>query len=197
MTNHNGENETRQFNRVNGDNETRQFGAPQPGLGNQQPRQQPPQRPQQYFPEPGSQNSSGFEQNYHQPQYDPVPSSYQVEEQKKSGSALAYVFAAIAAIAVVIAGVLFFLWRGAAADANKPAPEPVTETQTVTTEVPTTVTTTKDAPREEDSPEPPADLPTELPPEIQDQLDESGSDFESLLNELLGDLEANGGGENV
>ena len=194
MTNNNGDNETRQFGRVNGENETRQFGAPQ---------QQPPQRPQQHFPEPGSQNTQafgqpyrqGYDQNYQQPQYDPVPSSYQVEEPKKGGGALAYVFAAIAAIAVVFAGVLFFLWRGAAADANKPAPEPVTET--VTTEVPTTVTTTKESPRDrlptEIPTELPPEVPTELPPSIQDQLDQGGSDLESLLNDLFGELESGNG----
>ena len=72
----NGDNETRQFGRVTGDNETRQFGAPE----------QRQQRPQQYFPEPGAQSTpagqdgAGYGQ---QSQYDPVPSSYQVEEEKK------------------------------------------------------------------------------------------------------------------
>ena len=192
MTNNNGENETRQFGRVTGDNETRQFGAPQHGGNNQQPRQQSPQRPQQYFPEPGSQSASGYGQSYQQ-QYEPVPSSYHVEEPKKGSGALAYVFAAIAAIAVVIAGVLFFLWRGAAEDANKPAPEPVTHTQTVTTEVPTTVTTTEDAPLDEF----PTDLPTDLPPDLQDQLDQGGSELEDLLNDLFGELETNSGADNV
>ena len=272
MTNNNGENETRQFGRVTGDNETRQFGAPQQGSSNQQPRQQSPQRPQQYFPEPGSQSPSGYGQSYqqqyepvpssyhveepkkgsgalayvfaaiaaiavviagvlfflwrgaaedankpapesvtqqyfpepgsqspsgygqsYQQQYEPVPSSYHVEEPKKGSGALAYVFAAIAAIAVVIAGVLFFLWRGAAEDANKPAPESVTHTQTVTTEVPTTVTTTEDAPLDEF----PTDLPTDLPPELQDQLDQGGDDLEDLLNELFGGLETNSGADSV
>ena len=88
MTHNNGDNETRQFGRVTGENETRQFGAPQ---------QQPPQRPQQHFPEPGSQGTQtfgqsyqqGYGQDYQQPQYDPVPSSYQVEQPKKGGGALA------------------------------------------------------------------------------------------------------------
>ncbi|MDK6806647.1 MULTISPECIES: hypothetical protein [unclassified Corynebacterium] len=182
MTNNNGDNETRQFGRVTGENETRQFGAPQ---------QQPPQRPQQHFPEPGSQNTQaygqpyqqGYDQNYQQPQYDPVPSSYQVEQPKKGGGALSYVFAAIAAIAVVFAGVLFFLWRGAAADADKPAPEPVTET--VTTEVPTTVTTTKSSPRDNLPTDIPTELPTELPPDVQDRVDQGGAELEGLINDLF------------
>lgn len=182
MTNNNGDNETRQFGRVTGENETRQFGAPQ---------QQLPQRPQQHFPEPGSQNTQayghpyqqGYDQNYQQPQYDPVPSSYQVEQPKKGGGALSYVFAAIAALAVVIAGVLFFLWRSAAADADKPAPEPVTET--VTTEVPTTVTTTKSSPRDNLPTDIPTELPTELPPDIQDRVERGGDDIDGLINDLF------------
>ncbi|WP_411697042.1 hypothetical protein ACLI1Q_000339 [Corynebacterium sp. LaCa191] len=112
---------------------------------------------------------------------------------------MAGVFAAIAVVAILAAGALFFLWRNAASDADKPAPEPVTET--TTTQVPTTVTETEDAgpgiserlrnlPNLQD--DLPEDIPTELPPEIQDRLEEGDDlDVERLLRDLFG----NGGNQ--
>ena len=67
----------------------------------------------------------------------------------------------------------------------------------MTTEVPTTVTTTKESPWDrlptEIPTELPPEVPTELPPSIQDQLDQGGSDLESLLNDLFGELESGNG----
>ena len=92
--------------------------------------------------------------------------------------------------------VLFFLWRNAADEADKPDPQPVTET--LTTEVPTTVTHTEEPDTQDENSnnlpklpdfqnDLPSDIPTELPPEVQDQLDKgSDVDIEGLLNDLLG-----------
>ena len=121
-------------------NETRQFDAAgdyQQGYG------------QSYQPQGGQRQGQAYGQQYNQqyaqqPEYEPVPSDYdpdQPEKRKKKGSgggAIAGVFVAIAVLAVLAAAVLFFLWRNAADEADKPDPEPVTET--LTTEVPTTVT---------------------------------------------------------
>ena len=119
-------------------NETRQFDAAagyQQGYGQQQSYGQNYQQPA----------GQAYGQQYaQQPEYEPVPSNYdpdQPEKRKKKGSgggAMAGVFAAIAVLAVLAAAVLFFLWRNAADEADKPDPQPVTET--LTTEVPTTVT---------------------------------------------------------
>ncbi len=171
-------------------NETRQFDA---AAGYQQGYGQSYQQPA----------GQAYDQQYaQQPEYGPVPSDYdpdQPEKRKKKrggGGAMAGVFAAIAVLAVLAAAVLFFLWRNAADEADKPEPQPVTET--LTTEVPTTVTQT-DAPDAQDEnsnklpklpdfqKELPSEIPTELPPEVQDQLDNGGEvDVEGLLNDLLG-----------
>ena len=179
------------------------------------------QRPQQYFPgaqqpqnetrqfDANADYQQNYQQNYQQPggqygqqqygqqQYEPVPSDYDPDQRgrgKKKNSGMAGVFAAIAVVAILAAGALFFLWRNAASDADKPAPEPVTET--TTTQVPTTVTETEDAgpgiserlrnlPNLQD--ELPEDIPSELPPEIQDRLEEGNDlDVERLLRDLLG-----------
>ncbi|WP_213063470.1 hypothetical protein, partial [Acinetobacter baumannii] len=59
-----------------------------------------------------------------------TPSSSMSRWGKKKNGGMAGVFAAIAVVAILAAGALFFLWRNAASDADKPAPEPVTETTT-------------------------------------------------------------------
>ena len=181
-------------------NETRQFDAAagyQQGYGQQQSYGQNYQQPA----------GQAYGQQYaQQPEYEPVPSNYdpdQPEKRKKKGGgggAMVGVFAAIAVLAVLAAAVLFFLWRNAADEADKPEPEPVTET--LTTQVPTTVTQTNEPDTQDENSnklpklpdfqnELPSDIPTELPPEVQDQLDRGGDvDVEGLLNDLLG-----GGGE--
>ena len=173
-------------------NETRQFEADaayQPGYG-------------QSYQQPAGQGQAYGQQYAQQPGYEPVPSDYdpdQPEKRKKKGgggSAMAGVFAAIAVLAVLAAAVLFFLWRNAADEADKPEPQPVTET--LTTQVPTTVTQTDEPDTQDENSnklpklpdfqnELPSDIPTELPPEVQDQLDKGADvDVEGLLNDLLG-----------
>ncbi|MDO5032388.1 hypothetical protein [Corynebacterium sp.] len=198
----NGNEETRQFGRVGGNadsNETRAFGQPEDRPRQVFPSQNQQAPGQQGFGRPGPGSAYGSQQGYGQtgqqsysPQdFDPVPSSYEVDKGKKSGGgALAGVFAAIAAIAVVAAVAFFFMWRSASSEADKPAPEPVTETATVTEEVPTTVTETEEAPAEDRQPT----LPTEVPTELQDQLDQGTQDLEGLLNDLFGDSGAGGQG---
>lgn len=162
------------------DNETRQYG-PQGG----DPRRE---RPRQYFPDQ-SQNQyqqpqpqpryeeryaqPAYEQQYQQPYYD---NGYEPEPEKgtSAGAIALGVFAALSFIAAVVLAVL---WRGAAAEANKP---PVTETSTVTqttTERETTTETTTKFPsifRDRDNPtatlEPtePAPDPNEIEREIRD-----------------------------
>lgn len=113
------------------DNQTRQFGA-----AGEEPRP----RPKQYIPEPAP------ETNYAQPErqepyYQPAPQyapQYTPPAPEKGDNVPAIVLGVLFAVATVAATVLFFLWRGAAAEADQP-PVTVTQTQTVTT----TETTTK------------------------------------------------------
>ena len=192
-----------------GGEETRFFGA---GAGSGSG--QDPQRPRQYFPEPDEQRYSGEpqagpqsqyqpgypqpgyaqqgyeQQGYAQPGYEPGPGPREFEpepgQQKRGGAGMAGVFAALAALAVVAAGALFFMWRNAAAEADKPAPAPVTET--LTTQVPTTVTETytEEAPENNFPSEIPTELPSELPSELRDSLDNGGQELEGLFNDFFG-----------
>lgn len=117
------------------DNQTRQFG----GAG-----EEPRPRPKQYIPE-----TSYGQPEYQEPYYEPAPQyaaqyapqyaeQYSQPAPEKRDNVPAIVLGVLFAIAAVAATVLFFLWRGAAAEADKP-PVTVTQTQTVTT----TETTTK------------------------------------------------------
>ena len=145
------------------DNETRQYGA----QGSEPPR---PERPKQYFPDQ-SQNQQqyaqpAYEQPYQEPYYEPEP---------KGSSAGAIALGVVAALSFLSALVLFFLWRGAAAEADKP---PVTETNTVTqtTTATTTSTTTKlpsifgdrDNPTATLAPDEPATDPSDIEREIRE-----------------------------
>lgn len=108
-----------------------------------------------------------------------------------SGSGWAVALGVIAAFALVAAGALFFLWRSAAQEANRPAPEPVTQTATVTEQVPTTVTETatvtetqQATPTQQDRPDMEDIFPTGLPePSLPNNAD--SNDIESWLNGLL------------
>ena len=141
------------------DNETRQYGA----QGSEPPR---PERPKQYFPDQ-SQNQQQYAQPaYEQPYHEPEP---------KGSSAGAIALGVVAALSFLSALVLFFLWRGAAAEADKP---PVTETSTVTqtTTATTTSTTTKlpsifgdrDNPTATLAPDEPAPDPSDIEREIRE-----------------------------
>ena len=162
------------------DNETRQYG-PQGG----EPRRE---RPRQYFPDQSQnqyqQPQPRYEERYAQPQYEYEQPYYDngfdngyEPEPEKGTSAGAIALGVFAALSFIAAVVLAVLWRGAAAEADKP---PVTETSTVvqtTTERETTTETTTKFPsifRDRDNPtatlEPtePAPDPNEIEREIRD-----------------------------
>lgn len=174
------------------DNQTRQFG----GAG-----EEPRPRPKQYIPEPAPETN--YAQPEHQkPYYPPAPQYAQQYTQpapEKGDNVPAIVLGVLFAIATVAATVLFFLWRGAAAEADKP-PVTVTQTHTVTT----TETTTKrpslfgrdggtatsvtapqePAPQNPGAPGEPAapGLPAiEVPPELRGIFDELREGAESVI----------------
>ena len=157
------------------DNETRQYG-PQGG----EPRRE---RPRQYFPDQSlnqyqqPQPQPRYEEHYAQPAYEqPYYDNGYEPEAEKGTSAGAIALGVFAALSFIAAVVLAVLWRGAAAEADKP---PVTETSTVTqttTETKTETTTKfpsifrdRDNPTATLEPEPvPAPDPGELEREIRD-----------------------------
>ncbi|WP_286204887.1 hypothetical protein [Corynebacterium afermentans] len=158
------------------DNETRQYG-PQGG----EPRRE---RPRQYFPDQSQnqyqqpQPQPRYEDRYAQPQYEyeqPYYDNGYEPEAEKGTSAGAIALGVFAALSFIAAVVLAVLWRGAAAEADKP---PVTETSTVTqTTTETKTETTTKFPsifRDRDNltatlePTEPAPDPGELEREIRD-----------------------------
>lgn len=156
------------------DNETRQYG-PQGG----EPRRE---RPRQYFPDQSQnqyqqpQPQPRYEEHYAQPAYEqPYYDNGYEPEAEKGTSAGAIALGVFAALSFIAAVVLAVLWRGAAAEADKP---PVTETSTVTqTTTETKTETTTKFPsifRDRDNltatlePTEPAPDPGELEREIRD-----------------------------
>lgn len=174
------------------DNQTRQFG----GAG-----EEPRPRPKQYIPEPAPATNYA-EPEYQEPYYQPAPQYAQQYTQpapEKGDNVPAIVLGVLFAIATVAATVLFFLWRGATAEADKP-PVTVTQTQTVTTtetttkrpslfgrdgESATSVTAPQEpAPQNPAVPGEPAapGLPAiEVPPELRDIFDELRDGAESVI----------------
>ncbi len=156
------------------DNETRQYG-PQGG----EPRRE---RPRQYFPDQSQnqyqqpQAQPRYEEHYAQPAYEqPYYDNGYEPEAEKGTSAGAIALGVFAALSFIAAVVLAVLWRGAAAEADKP---PVTETSTVTqttTETKTETTTKfpsifrdRDNPTATLEPMEPAPDPNEIEREIRD-----------------------------
>ena len=156
------------------DNETRQYG-PQGG----EPRRE---RPRQYFPDQSQnqyqqpQAQPRYEEHYAQPAYEqPYYDNGYEPEAEKGTSAGAIALGVFAALSFIAAVVLAVLWRGAAAEADKP---PVTETSTVTqttTETKTETTTKfpsifrdRDNPTATLEPTEPAPDPNEIEREIRD-----------------------------
>ncbi|WJY96724.1 hypothetical protein [Corynebacterium fournieri] len=178
------------------DNETRQYG-PQGG----EPRRE---RPRQYFPDQSQnqyqqpQPQPRYEERYAQPAYeqqqyqqpyqDPYYDNGYEPEPEKGTSAGAIALGVFAALSFIAAVVLAVLWRGAAAEANKP---PVTETSTIvqtTTERETkTETTTKFPSIFRDRDNPTATLeptePTPDPNEIEREIRDGARD---ILDQLRG-----------
>jgi len=155
------------------DNETREYG-PQGG----EPRRE---RPRQYFPDQSQnqyqqQAQPRYEEHYAQPAYEqPYYDNGYEPEAEKGTSAGAIALGVFAALSFIAAVVLAVLWRGAAAEADKP---PVTETSTVTqttTETKTETTTKfpsifrdRDNPTATLEPMEPAPDPNEIEREIRD-----------------------------
>ena len=150
------------------DNETRQYGA----QGSEPPRRE---RPKQYFPDQSQNQQPRYEQYpqpaYKQPYQEPYYEPAYEPEPENGSSAGAIALGVIAALSFISAVVLFFLWRGAAAEADKP---PVTQTSTVTqtTTETKTETTTKFPSIFRDRENPTATLdPLEPAPEPNDPSD--------------------------
>lgn len=170
------------------DNETRQYG-PQGG----EPRRE---RPRQYFPDQSQnqyqqQAQPRYEEHYAQPQYEyeqPYYDNGYEPEPEKGASAGAIALGVFAALSFIAAVVLAVLWRGAAAEANKP---PVTETSTVTqTTTETTTETTTKFPsifRDRNDPtatlEPTEPVPAPDPGELEREIRDGARD---ILDQLRG-----------
>ena len=138
------------------------------------------QRPKQYFPDPEHQTQYYEPEAYYEPQ-----SYYEPEPQRSNGLAIGLGIAL--AIALCAGTVLFFLWRGAAAEADKP---PVTSTVTetaVTTETVTETTTKRpkllpDRGRGESGETvAPTEPAVEVPTELRGLFDDIVSGAESAL----------------
>ena len=167
------------------DNETRQYG-PQGG----EPRRE---RPRQYFPDQSQnqyqQPQRRYEEHYAQPAYEqPYYDNGYEPEAEKGTSAGAIALGVFAALSFIAAVVLAVLWRGAAAEADKP---PVTETSTVTqTTTETTTETTTKFPsifRDRDNPtatlEPTEPVPAPDPGELEREIRDGARD---ILDQLRG-----------
>ncbi|MDC7107844.1 hypothetical protein [Corynebacterium afermentans] len=167
------------------DNETRQYG-PQGG----EPRRE---RPRQYFPDQSQnqyqQPQPRYEEHYAQPAYEqPYYDNGYEPEAEKGTSAGAIALGVFAALSFIAAVVLAVLWRGAAAEADKP---PVTETSTVTqTTTETKTETTTKFPsifRDRDNPtatlEPTEPVPAPDPGELEREIRDGARD---ILDQLRG-----------
>jgi len=132
-------------------------------------------RPRQYFP-------GEHDPHYREPQYNPQynyeqptyqPPAPEPPREPKGGGAWPMLLGILFGLTLLAAVAFFFLWRSAAAEADKPV-EPTTVTQT--TSVTVTETTTERAL--------PTEVPTQLPTELPSDLPEV--DIEGWLNDLLG-----------
>lgn len=155
-------------NSSNGNDETRYLG--QVG-GPDDLSSSGPERPRQYFPGEHDPDYPSEEPRYEASQYQQP--AYQEPVQKKPGGALPMLLGILFGLTLLAAVAFFFLWRSAAAEADKPV-EPTTVTQT--TSVTVTETTTERAL--------PTEVPTQLPTELPSDLPEV--DIEGWLNDLLG-----------
>ncbi|MDR7328466.1 hypothetical protein [Corynebacterium guangdongense] len=118
---------------------------------------------------------------YEQPQYQQYEHYEEPAEEKRGPGALAMIMSVLFLVALVAAGILYFLWQDAAARADR-QPATVTETSVSTSLAPpTTVTVT-----EEGLPfSVPSEIPSGLPSEIPSELPSGGIDVEGFLNDLL------------
>ena len=165
------------------DNETRQYG-PQGG----EPRRE---RPRQYFPDQSQnqyqqpQPQPRYEERYAQPAYEqPYYDNGYEPEAEKGTSAGAIALGVFAALSFIAAVVLAVLWRGAAAEADKP---PVTETSTVTQTKTETTTKFPSIFRDRDNLtatlEPTEPVPAPDPGELEREIRDGARD---ILDQLRG-----------
>ncbi|MDY3127387.1 MAG: hypothetical protein SOW59_04560 [Corynebacterium sp.] len=130
------------------------------------------EKPRQYFP-------GEFDPEIQPPTGSYPQQGYSVPEQpvRSTSNGWAGALGAIAALALIAAGAMFFLWRSAAADANRVPPAPVTqtiretETQTVTETTTATTTVTENF----------GEPAISVPPEFQD----GANNVRDLIDGLL------------
>ena len=121
---------------------------------------------------------AGGRQQLQQPQYQQYEHYEEPAEEKRGPGALAMIMSVLCLVALVAAGILYFLWQDAAARADR-QPATVTETSVSTSLAPpTTVTVTEEGL--------PFSVPSEIPSEIPSELPSGGIDVEGFLNDLLG-----------
>lgn len=204
------DNETRQFGRSGGgdsEESTRYLSTSQSSSqGSRQPA------PRQYMPGEGDsryaapasypETQYGSDSAYSSGGYEPYEEPYRPEQPqsgKNGGGAGSLVLAVLALLLGLAAIVMFFLWRGAEARANKPEPAPVTitETETVTTTPTGILDDLFNRGQQRDSGQPgpvetapslPENFPTELPDDIPEEYRQGAED---LLNQLDGIFNAN------
>lgn len=162
-------------NPSDGHDETRYLG---PVGGSDEPRGE---RPKQYFP---GEHDPGYryqEPQYEPPQYQQPQPAYQPPEEQKSGGALPMLLGILFGLTLLAAVAFFFLWRNAAAEADREPPAPVTVTSTVSRTLTETVT--------EEAPRLPTQIPTQIPTEIPSDILPSGIpgiDLDGLLDRFTG-----------
>lgn len=175
--------ETQQFERprqVFPEDETRVQPA-QPQYQNYQYQQPAPQS----APQPASQQA---------PRQEP-PRSYDVPEERSSGSGLTGILVGLLVLALIALAALAYMYTRAA-NQEPPAPETITQTATATvTDTPSPVTQTQTETVTETVTETP-DLTRELPTSLPSDLGEGADNVDDLLNEIFGGDNGNGRGGN-
>lgn len=140
------------------------------------------ERPRQYFPGEHDPDYRYEEPRYEAPQYQQpaYQEPHREPVKKKSGGALPMLLGILFGLTLLAAVAFFFLWRNAAAEADREPPAPVTVTSTVSQTLTETVT--------EEAPLLPTQIPTELPSDIlPSEVPEF--DVDGLLDRFFGDSE--------
>lgn len=138
-------------------------------------------RPRQYFPGEHDPNYQYQEPQYQQPAQPRQQPQYQPPAEKKSGGALPMLLGLLFGLTLLAAVAFFFLWRNAAAEADREPPAPVTVTSTVSQTLTETVT--------EEAPRLPTEIPTQIPTELPSDILPSEVpevDVDGLLDRLFG-----------
>jgi hypothetical protein len=136
------------------------------------------ERPRQYFPGEHDPDYRYEAPRYEAPQYQQP--AYQEPGKKKTGGALPMLLGILFGLTLLAAVAFFFLWRNAAAEADREPPAPVTVTSTVSQTLTETVT--------EEAPVLPTEIPTELPSDVlPSEVPEF--DVDGLFDRFFGDRE--------